>query len=168
MPTDATANGILVHFYRHNLWANRQVLDICAGLGDEHVDAGAPGSFGSVRDTLVHLLAAEGRYVALLTGRMPENPLRESDGFPGFEALRTRAHESGETLIAIAAEARGDQQVQQTYRGESYTMSVAIPLLQAINHATEHRTNVTSILAGRGIELPEIDSWSFEMPAPGS
>jgi len=40
--------------------------------------------------------------------------------------------------------------------------------LQPINHATEHRANITSILAGRGIELPAFDRWSFEMPAPGS
>ncbi len=161
-------NEILVHFYRHNLWANLRLLDVCAALGDPDLDASAAGSFGSVRDTLVHLFAAEGRYVALLTGRVPEQPLRESDGFPGFDALRSRARESGEALIAIAGDARGDQQVHQSYRGESYMMPVAIPLLQAINHATEHRTNITTILSQRGIETPAIDSWSFEMPAPRS
>ena len=48
--------SLLVMFYEHNTWANLRLLDFCAGLSDEQLDASAPGTFGRVRDTLVHIV----------------------------------------------------------------------------------------------------------------
>jgi len=137
------------------------LLDACAVLDEAALDAGAPGAYGSVRDTLVHLCAAEERYVAALTGRAPEYPLREADAFPGFDTLRERAQASGTALIAIAEDVRDGQPVRGTYRGEPFEMSAAVFLLQAVNHATEHRTNVTTILAAGRTEPPVLDGWAF-------
>src|SRR6185503_4932910 len=46
-------------FYRQNAWANLQLIEVCSALNDEQLDASAPGSYGSIRDTLVHLVGAE-------------------------------------------------------------------------------------------------------------
>jgi uncharacterized damage-inducible protein DinB len=46
--------SLLVTLYEHNTWANLRLLDFCAGLSDEQLDASAPGTFGRVRDTRVH------------------------------------------------------------------------------------------------------------------
>ena len=35
--------SILVELFRHNLWANLELLDFCRTLGEDHLDAGAPG-----------------------------------------------------------------------------------------------------------------------------
>jgi uncharacterized damage-inducible protein DinB len=48
--------SLLVTFYEHNTWANLRLLDFCAGLSDEQLDASAPGTFGRVRATLVHIV----------------------------------------------------------------------------------------------------------------
>ena len=47
---------LLVTLYEHNTRANLRLLDFCAGLSDEQLDASAPGTFGRVRDTLVHIV----------------------------------------------------------------------------------------------------------------
>ena len=151
----------LVELFRHNLWANLRLLDVCEGVSDEQLDASAPGTYGRVRDTLVHLFAAEGRYVALLTGQQPQHPLRESAGFPTFEELRERARGSGEALIEIAARFRATRVLRGTWRGEPYAMRAVVPLIQAINHATEHRSHVVSILSQRGIQPPDLDGWAY-------
>jgi uncharacterized damage-inducible protein DinB len=39
----------------YNRWANEQYLDVIARLSDEQFTTKIGGSFGSVRDTLVHL-----------------------------------------------------------------------------------------------------------------
>jgi uncharacterized damage-inducible protein DinB len=54
-------NLLLATLFRHNRWANLRLLDTCAGLSDAQWQAGVLGTYGSVRDTLVHLLAAEQR-----------------------------------------------------------------------------------------------------------
>ena len=154
-------NILLVEFFRHNLWSNLRLLDLCADLSDEQLRAEAPGTYGTVQDTLVHLLAAEQRYVTLLTSAELESPLHESGGFPGVAALRDAARWSGEALIEAAGRARPSRILRGVRRGEPYTLPVAVPLIQAINHATEHRTQVIGTLSPRGIAPPEIDGWAF-------
>ena len=48
--------SLLVTLYEHNTWANLRLLDFCAGLSDEQLDASAPGTFGRACDTLVHIV----------------------------------------------------------------------------------------------------------------
>jgi hypothetical protein len=83
---------------------------------------------------------AEERYVIRLAGRQPpESPLRGSQGFPGIKELRARAQRSGEELIEIAEILRSTKVLRGLWRGEPYEMPAMVPMVQAINHATEHR-----------------------------
>ncbi|MGH2379928.1 MAG: DinB family protein [Candidatus Limnocylindria bacterium] len=62
----APSTPILVEIFRHHAWANERLVEACASLGSTELDLTVPGTYGSVRDTIVHLLAAEERFVALL------------------------------------------------------------------------------------------------------
>src|SRR5579863_2202947 len=131
----------LVEIFGHNQWANLRLLDRCAGLTDGQLDLSAPGTYGTVRATLVHLVGAEQRYVAALEGRPMPAPL-ESEPFPGLPALHQLASESGAKLVAIATPNPIDRILRVSRRGEEYDIAAAHFLLQAINHATEHRAHV--------------------------
>jgi uncharacterized damage-inducible protein DinB len=154
-------NTTLVEFFKHHLWANLRLLDLCAGLSDEYLEASVPGTYGRVRDTLIHLLASEEGYITALTGQPPEQPLRQLEGFPGFEELRRRTQQNGEALITIAGQLYPEQILQGVWRGKPYTMPAVIPLLQAINHATEHRAHIVTILSQQGITPPILDAWTY-------
>lgn len=155
-------NPPLVEFFRHNRWANLRLLDACTRLSAEQLDASTPGTYGSVRATLVHLCAGEESYVARLAEHWPEQPLRERDGFPGMAELRQRAQQSGDSLIAIAAQVQPTQLVRVVWQGETHLLPATLILIQAINHATEHRSQIATILSQHGVEPPESDGWSFE------
>ena len=45
----------LPDFFQYTLWANLRLLDACAHLSDAQLDATTRGTFGSVRETLLHL-----------------------------------------------------------------------------------------------------------------
>jgi uncharacterized damage-inducible protein DinB len=152
---------ILADLYRHNLWANERLLGALAELDDDALGAEAPGTYGRVRDTIVHLLAAEGRYVSQFTGERPANALREDQPFPGIDALRGHARRSGEALVEIAIHAKASDILRGVYGGRPYEMPVAIPLIQGVNHATEHRAHIVSILSQRGLSVPGIDGWAY-------
>ncbi len=81
----------LTTIFKHNLWANLRLLDLCAGLSEELLNARATGTYGRLCDTLLHILACEEIYVNLLTGREPVHTLGEGAGFPGFEELTWHA-----------------------------------------------------------------------------
>src|SRR2546423_13700753 len=105
----------LADFFKQNFWANLRLLDACTNLSDEQLDATTRGTYGSVRETLMHLFAAEGRYVYLLTGQSSEPALSEGDPFAGFDELRQRARKTGEALIAIAGQGEENQIIHLFY-----------------------------------------------------
>lgn len=152
---------IVAEFFRHNLWANLRVLDACAALPNDILDASVSGTYGSIRNTLVHLFAGEGRYVVAFTNEEPDLPLAESDPFPGFDLLRKRASMSGEALIDLAAACPPDRVLTGAYRGQPYNMRAAFLFTHAIDHAVEHRTHIETILTQQGIEPPETDGITY-------
>jgi uncharacterized damage-inducible protein DinB len=107
----------------------------------------------------MHMLAAEEGYARHVTGTSPTPRLKEVTTFPGFHELRRRAELSGEKLIAFAEQ--GDLS-QILYLDEgTYEASVIIVLIQAINHAIDHRSQISTLLSQQDIEPPDLDSWAY-------
>ena len=161
----------LADFFKFNLWANLRVLDACASLDDAQLDATMRGTFGSVRQTLMHIFAGEEGYVQRFTGQRPEPALHTHDPFPGFEELRRRARQSGEGLIVIAEQFDPSQVLQLSYDGQLYAVPAILVLIQAINHATDHRSQIATLLSQQDVTLPELDGWAYydvmRMPGAG-
>jgi uncharacterized damage-inducible protein DinB len=151
----------LVELFRHNAWANQRLFEACEGLIDTQLDATAGGTFGSIRDTLMHIVGAQERYVAALAESGPVSVIREREPFPGLAELRDAARTSGVALVDLAAQAQTGATVTTSYRGESSTLPVWLLLVQAINHATEHRAQVAAILTQQGVEPPSMDGWTY-------
>jgi uncharacterized damage-inducible protein DinB len=40
-------------------------------------------------------------------------------------------------------------------------MAGSLLLLQAVNHGTEHRSQIATILTQLGVEPPEMDGWTY-------
>jgi uncharacterized damage-inducible protein DinB len=155
-------NTGLPDFLKYNLWANVRLLDACAQLSDAQLDATTKGTFGSVRETLMHMLAAEESYARTLTGIIPTPPLKEFTTFPGFDELQRRAKESGEALIMFT------EQVEQGKLSQilhldcgTYDAPVIVVVIQAINHAIDHRSQIATLLSQQDIEPPDLDSWAY-------
>jgi uncharacterized damage-inducible protein DinB len=153
---------ILAKVFRHHLWANSNLLDVCETLDDIVLFATATGTYGNVRDALVHLLAAEERYLRAIGNYDPGEPLREGT-FPGFGVLRERAVASGEALIDVAESETAERVIEGEHpvRGK-YAIPLSTFLAQAINHGTEHRAHVCTILTQKGIEPPVLDVWTYQ------
>jgi uncharacterized damage-inducible protein DinB len=96
-----------------------------------------------------------------LTGHEPETPLTLHE-FPGIETLREHARRSGERLIAIADTLDPAQVVRGTYRGEPYELPIMVPLMQAIHHAADHRSQIATVLSQVGVKPPDLSVWAYD------
>ena len=152
---------VLIELFRHNTWANERLLEVCAGLDDARLGATGDGTFGSVRDTLVHLFGAQGRYVHSLNGEAPANMVSEREPLPGFETLRASATETGRALEELAMRADSMAPIKREWQGQTVELPVALLMTQAINHATEHRAHINTILTQAGVEPPGLDGWAW-------
>ena len=156
----------LPDFFQYNLWANLRLLDACAQLSDAQLDATTRGTFGSVRETLMHLFVAEEGYARHwhFTGASPTPRLKELTTFPGFDELRRRAERSGTELITIAEQ----RDLSQIFYldGGTYEAPAIVVVIQAINHAIDHRSQISTLLSQQNIEPPDLDSWSYNDAMP--
>lgn len=152
---------LLGPFFQYHGWATLRILDACTSLSDAHLDTALPGTFGSVRATLVHIVAAEEGYVRLFTGQHLTPPLQEDAPFPGFDELRQRAERCGESLLAIVEHFDPERRFHLSDEGQFYDVPTILVLIQAINHAAEHHAQIATILSQQGIVLPELNSWTF-------
>ncbi|HEY0736218.1 MAG TPA: DinB family protein [Herpetosiphonaceae bacterium] len=152
--------SVLTVFFAHNTWANLKLLDFCEGLSDEQLDATTIGGFGSIRDTLVHIIGAEVGYVERVNGRVPEEPISFKQ-FPGFKALKDAVRWTGDELLQLALSARADTMVRQRPPRMLVAYKLASLIPQAITHSTEHRTHISVIITQLGMEPPDMSVWNY-------
>jgi uncharacterized damage-inducible protein DinB len=67
--------GTLLELFRHKTWATLRLIEYCQGLTDEHLDATIPGTFGTIRETLRHLVGADEGYFSILTRKRLSEPV---------------------------------------------------------------------------------------------
>jgi uncharacterized damage-inducible protein DinB len=149
--------NFLVKIFEHNNWANQKIIEVCYALTDEQLDA-EPHSVtkGNIRETLSHLVTSQRVYLALLTLPVEERPTNSLD----FSELQESARVSGEGLLALAKGEQKPSGSRLRTRDKHYTEPWVV-MLQVINHATEHREQIKSMLSALGMTPPEIDGWDY-------
>lgn len=150
--------NILLKLFEHNNWANMQIIQACYALRAEQLDA-EPQSVtkGTIRGTLVHLVSSQESYLRTLTLPLEE---RRHPRTVGFDELEESARTSGEGLLALA---RGDPQpfAPRLQTRDGFYTEPWVVMLQVINHATEHREQIKSMLSALGVTPPDIDGWDY-------
>ena len=158
----------LLELFRYKTWATLRLIELCQSLNPEHLDATIPGTYGTVRDTLRHLVAAEEGYFSILTReRFNTREAAEAfvlpdalpDGPVPLEELAERIGRLGPGWEILAQDPDlPDREVTTT---DAFRVPGAVPLAQAIHHADEHRVQVLSILGARGLEVAELGVWDY-------
>lgn len=151
--------SVLTALFAHNAWANLKLLSFCEGLSDEQLDAMAIGGFGSIRDTLVHIVGGEVSYVERVNGKLPAQTFSR-DQFPGFEILKDAVRWAGDEMLQLALSARADTIVRQR-PPMRIQYKLASLMVQAITHSTEHRTHIAVIITQLGMEPPDMSVWNY-------
>ena len=151
----------LLELYRHKTWATLRLIEYCRGLGDEHLNATIPGTFGTIRETLRHLVGADEGYFSILTRKRLSEPLPDGvvklDDLPAgpvpLEELADRIRRLGPRWELLARDP--DIAGREFTTSDGWRVPGSVPMAQAIHHADDHRSHVLSILGARGLAVPE-------------
>ena len=148
-----------VQIFKHNNWANYRIIEACRALSDEQLDAEpASAAVGSIRESLVHLVSSQGGYLSLLTGE--DHRFGWGDDFPGFDTLAEASQSSGAGYLTLA---RDGGYVERVHTRSGYLVEPWVVIVQIINHATEHREQIKSLMTAMGVEPPDLSGWSHGM-----
>lgn len=150
-------NDFLVKLFEHNNWANLQIIQACLALSDEQLDAEPQSATkGTIRSTLAHLVTSQRGYLALLTVPVEERPKTPL----AFDELQESARASGEGLVTLVRE-KLDTLPDRLQTTDGFYVAPWVVVLQVINHATEHREQIKSMLSSLGMTPPDIDGWDY-------
>jgi uncharacterized damage-inducible protein DinB len=148
----------LDHVLRHNAWANKTLLEFCAKLEPSALELTAGGVYGTLKQTLQHIVGGEQWYIWLLTGEAVGLPAGERHA-RALDELRSVADLTGARAIAIAKSDDADRPV--TIDGKPKAATVGTVLAQLVNHGNEHRAQATTILGANGRNGPVISGWRY-------
>jgi uncharacterized damage-inducible protein DinB len=157
--------------YAYGPWANARVLAAAERLSHPHLTAADGSGYGSIRDTLVHIAAAEWLYLERWRGRSP-SALWDPTAFPDVAAIRDRwTAVERETTTFVAGLREDDLATVVAYvnlQGETWAYPLWQQLLHQANHATQHRSEVAAALTRIGHSPGGLDFLVYldEQPGP--
>jgi uncharacterized damage-inducible protein DinB len=151
---------ILADAFRHHIWATLRLVDVCAELDPAQLDTSAQGTYGSILETMRHLVGADASYLFVLSdGRYPEVEEADMD----LAALRTVIERDGPGWDEVIAADLDPARIVVRHRDDGSTSSapLGVRLAQVIHHGTDHRSQICTDLTTIGITPPEIDVWDY-------
>lgn len=157
-----TASDVLRAMFDHHRWATEGLIDHLAGLPPERLDQAIPGTYGSILQTLTHLVDGDDRYLIRLRDPSPAGFV-DRDAVP-LEQLRVdaRAHaRRWQQALDELDEGTLDAAIVGREGYPDTQPAEALLMLQAIHHGNDHRTQICSTLGALGEKVPDLDGWDY-------
>ena len=157
-------------FAAYNEWANRRLYEAAAAMDDEARKAAAGAFFGSLHNTLNHILVADRIWMNRFTGEGETHKRLDDVPFAAFEALRA-AREAMDARIARYVAGLSDEALSRTFSyvrvssPEPVTQTLAPALAHFFNHQTHHRGQCHQMLTAAGRAAPPLDLLFFQREA---
>ena len=154
------SSSLMEDAFAHHVWATLRLIDVCIQLGPEQLQTAAPGTYGSILDTMRHLVGADAAYLFVMSRE--RLPLIEEDVMD-LPELRAVMEGNGTAWTELLAQDPDPDVVLTRQRddGSATRAPFGIRLAQALHHGSDHRSQICTALTTLGVEPPEIDVWDF-------
>jgi uncharacterized damage-inducible protein DinB len=155
-----TSLAVLNELFDYHYWARDRQLQACAAITEEQFLRPLGGSFPSLRDTLVHLVAVEWLWLERWRGRSPRS-LLSSEELPTLVAVTERwravEREMRAYLAGMTEEALERPMTCTSTRGQEWSYPLWRMIVHFLNHQTYHRGQVTTLLRQLGAQPAKVD-----------
>jgi uncharacterized damage-inducible protein DinB len=157
------SRSLLEDAFAHHIWATLRIIDACLELSPEQLDSTVPGTYGSILDTVRHLVGGDAGYLFVLTDGRRAEITEDEEARLDLRQSRDVIVENERLwseLLATHPDPDADI-VRHRDDGTDSHAPMGIRLAQAIHHGTDHRSQICTALTSLGIEPPGIDVWNF-------
>ena len=150
--------------YAYNEWAWQRVFPSLAAISAEAYFAERPFFWGSLHRVTVHSYGAEWIWLSRIRGETPTS-LPSPDQFSSLTALRDAwdpLREEWRSFVSTLSEAALDKTFHyRNTAGQRYSILLGDLLRHVVNHATEHRSQITPIVFQLGHPTEALDYSAF-------
>jgi uncharacterized damage-inducible protein DinB len=171
-----TKNDIAL-LYQYDRWANDRVLQECSTLSTEQFTRDLGGSFRSVRDTFVHIMAGEWGWIQYWKAPSPDagfvadmmerrKVIFDPNAYPDVAAVRqkwTRVEREQIEFVGLIT----DERLQQLIPVRTTQMKLIHLMQHVANHSTYHRGQIALMMRQLGAVPQATDFHVFVMEGRG-
>lgn len=146
------ARDDLRRLFEYHYWATHQLLDVVATLSPDEFTREVAGSYGSVRNTLVHVMSAEWGWIDRCGGT-PRGERLKAGRYPTPESLVTewaRVEGYARDFLASVSEEQLAGRVEFSFGAPALSLPRRDLLLHCIVHGAHHRGQVSLLLRALG------------------
>jgi len=157
---DVSDLGVAIEY---DNWATEKLARYCAELTPAQLELTTPGTMGTVKATLIHLVAAKERYAAALGGTPPpDDAIRETTTTDVAQVVARATKLSGR----FRGFAKGDLDLDKVIErrgadGSTMHVPMGILIAQFLHHGNEHRAQLGSIFGANGLEVPHYSAFNW-------
>jgi uncharacterized damage-inducible protein DinB len=143
----------LERLYDYNYWANKRMFGVIEQLTPEEFCQSVAGSYGSIRNTLVHVLSAEWGWLDRCGGP-PRGPRLEPADYPTPQTLVAKwswVEESMRKFLSGLSDTDLSRPIEFSFNpAEKHSVAMGRLLQHAAVHGVHHRGQVALLLRTLG------------------
>jgi len=152
--------------FTFNSWAWQRVFASVEQLNDQDYHAPHQLFEGSIHSTLVHSLSAESIWLSRCEGDSPDS-LFDPQEFSDFAVVRDYWQPVTGNWAGFVQSLSDEQCAQvieyRNTRGNGFSLQLVDILQHVVNHATEHRSQLTPILYHLELPTKPLDYMRFQL-----
>ena len=147
--------------FEHHAWATQRLIDLCLELTPEQLETSVPGTYGSIIDTMRHLVGGDAGYLADVTRDRARTI--DVDAMELGELRAVIEADASAWREVLASHPDADENVHEVDESDGFERDapIGLRLAQALHHGSEHRSQICTVLTNLGIEPPSIDVWDY-------
>ncbi len=144
-------------------WATEKLARHCAALTPAQLELTTPGTMGTVKATLIHLVGAKERYAAALRGTPPPDDAVRETTTNDVRQVVDRAAKLSEWFRGFAKRDLDLDRIieRRGADGSTQHLPMGILIAQFLHHGNEHRAQLGSIFGANGLELPHYSAFNW-------
>ena len=159
----------MIRLYRYNQWAWREVWPSLLKLTSQQAKQKRPFFWATIHGLAVHAVCAEWVWSSRLQGISPKAMWDPAD-FAELEHVYERWQKENERLQAYVVKLTEDDLNQtlhyQNTSGQAFSAAISDILRHVVNHATEHRSQLTPELFRLGVPTRPLDYIGYSLTHP--
>ncbi len=168
------ADALVQHFQsqaENNLWSNHRLQRSCLALDEAAYHAPRESFFGSIHETLAHILVVDQAYMARMSrGTRPSGGVRNEGDYPDRATLFSAQEACDRELIAFcqALDSNSLAEVMHFTNAEGVENAdpVSAILTHLFLHQTHHRGQVHQLLSTTTAAPPQLDEFFLSGDRP--
>jgi len=159
-------NGALFEdAFAHHVWATTRLIDACLALNTKQLATAVPGTYGSILETMRHLVEGDSDYLSIMTGDRTHVIGTEHMDLPELRVVME--NDGALWLRLLARDLDPNAMVKEIDEEDGFERDamIGIRFAQALHHGTDHRSQICTALTALGVEPPGIDAWTYGLQA---